>query len=272
MKVIKSINNNVAHCFDSKGREVIVFGRGIGFYKAGEEIPLSSINRTFYNVKDTDFGVLKAIPTVIINTAIYIIDYVSDELSLYFPSSTALALADHLHFAIVRKNQNIYLPQPIIQDIQQLYPDEMRVALKSLEIIKKMTGEKLPRMEAGTLAMHFINDRLQTADLENPNTEEISETCTRIIERHFDIKIDREGFNYSRFITHLDFLIRRILNNEQIKSENEHMYDEMVAKYPDTCECVTKLCDYLVQKTSIPLGKEEMLYLAIHINRMISRM
>ena len=31
MKVIKSINNNVAHCYDAKGREVIVFGKGIGF-------------------------------------------------------------------------------------------------------------------------------------------------------------------------------------------------------------------------------------------------
>ena len=31
MKVIKSINNNVSHCVDSKGREVVAFGKGIGF-------------------------------------------------------------------------------------------------------------------------------------------------------------------------------------------------------------------------------------------------
>ena len=80
MKVIKSINNNVAHCSDSKGREVIVFGKGIGFYRPEEEIPLSKINRTFYNIKDTDYGILRSIPTVVINTAIYIIDMVSDEL------------------------------------------------------------------------------------------------------------------------------------------------------------------------------------------------
>ena len=86
MKVIKSINNNVSHCLDSKGREVIVFGKGIGFYRPDEEIPLSAINRTFYNVKDTDFGILRSIPTSVINTAIYIIDYVSDELSVSFPS------------------------------------------------------------------------------------------------------------------------------------------------------------------------------------------
>ena len=68
MKVIKNINNNVAHCSDSRGREVIVFGKGIGFYKTGEDIPLSKINRTFYNVKDTNYGILSSIPTVLINT------------------------------------------------------------------------------------------------------------------------------------------------------------------------------------------------------------
>ena len=31
MKVIKKINNNVALAQDAKGREMIVFGKGIGF-------------------------------------------------------------------------------------------------------------------------------------------------------------------------------------------------------------------------------------------------
>ena len=67
MKVIRNINNNIAHCIDSKGREVVVFGKGIGFYKANEDIPLSKINRTFYNIKDSDYGIIRNIPTNIIN-------------------------------------------------------------------------------------------------------------------------------------------------------------------------------------------------------------
>ena len=161
MKVIKNINNNVAQCLDSKGREVVVFGKGVGFYKDGEEIPLNAINRTFYNIKDSDYGIIRALPTVVINTAIYIIDYAAEKLSVIFPSSSAIALADHLQFAIERKDKNIYLPQPLIQDITQLYPDEMNVALDALDIIKKMTGTRLPRQEAGTIAMHFINDSIK---------------------------------------------------------------------------------------------------------------
>lgn len=271
MKVIKNINNNVAHCSDSKGREVIVFGKGIGFFKSGEEIPLNRINRTFYNIKDAEYGVLRTIPTTIINTAIYIVDYVSEELSVVFPSSMALVLADHLQFAIQRKDENIYLAQPLIQDMMQLYPDEMRCAMNSLEIIKKMTGQTLPRMEAGTLAMHFINDRLQLKKFDKIDTVAMTEHCTKIIESKFGLTIDRESFNYSRFVTHLDYLIRRVLQNDQIVSQNETLYEEMIAKYPNTLKSVNAINDYIIKKIGVSLNKEELLYLVIHINRLVSR-
>ena len=271
MKVIKSINNNVANCTDSKGREVIVFGKGVGFFKTGEEIPLDRINRTFYNIKDTDFGVLREIPTEIINTSIYIIDYASEKLNVIFPSSSAVSLADHLQFAITRKDQNIYLELPLIHDLRQLYPEEMRIADESLKIIEKMTGEKLPRIEAGTIAMHFINDRIQPDTRKTINPEKIIDDCTEIIEKQFSLKIDRESFNYSRFVTHLDYLIRRLMNNEQIQSQNMEVFEQLSKQYPQSVECATKVGSYLKEQFGTAPTDEEILYLVVHINRMISR-
>jgi beta-glucoside operon transcriptional antiterminator len=271
MKVIKSINNNIAHCLDAKGREVVVFGKGIGFYRPNQDIPLDRINRTFYNIKDSDYGIIRSIPTVIINTAIYITDYVSDELSIVFPSSSALTLADHLQFAIERKDKNIYLEPPLLQDLYQLYPDEMRVALESLNIIEKMTGEKLPRMEAGTLAMHFIADRMDVRKKKVPDTIEITEKCTKIIEDEFNIVIDRESFNYSRFATHLDYLVRRLAAKEQIESQNKDIFEQMKNSYPDSCRCAMKICYYLAEQYDGDISNEEILYLIIHINRLVSR-
>ncbi|MBQ6479250.1 MAG: PRD domain-containing protein [Erysipelotrichaceae bacterium] len=271
MKVIKNINNNIAHCVDSKGREVVAFGKGIGFFKSGEEIPLDRINRTFYNIKDSDYGIIRSIPTVIINTAIYIIDYVSDQLSLDFPSSSAITLADHLQFAIERKDKNIYLEPPLLQDLYQLYPEEMKVALDSLKIIEKMTGEKLPRMEAGTLAMHFIADRINTRKKKTPDTEEIIERCTKIIEDEFRVEIDRESFNYSRFATHLDYLVRRLAGHEQIESQNKEIFEQIKNSYSDSYRCAMKICYYLAEQYDGDISNEEVLYLVIHINRLIAR-
>ncbi len=270
MKVIKNINNNVAQCIDAKGREVVVFGKGVGFYKDGEEIPLSAINRTFYNIKDTDYGIIRSLPTVVINTAIYIIDYASEKLSAIFPSSSAIALADHLQFAIERKDKNIYLPQPLIQDIMQLYPEEMNVAIEALEIIRKMTNVKLPRMEAGTIAMHLINDAIKE-EKEELNTIRYIDEISAIVDNEFRINIDKNSFNYSRFVTHLDYLIRRLMEHKQIESQNKEIFDEVKGKYSDSVRCAEKIKEYLNKQFNATINDEELLYLSIHINRLISR-
>ncbi len=271
MKVIRNINNNIAHCVDSKGREVVVFGKGIGFYKANEDIPLSKINRTFYNIKDTDYGILRSIPTNIINTAIYIIDHVSDTLGVTYPSSKAISLADHLQFAIERKDKNIYLEQPLLQDMYQLYPDEMALAEEALQIIHKMTGEKLPRKEAGTLCMHFIADRLDDKRKLQLDTTTICEECTKIIEEDFSVTIERNSFNYSRFITHLDYLIRRLAEDQQIESENTSIFNELKTSYPLSYSCACRIASCLEETLGKQINDEEVLYLVIHINRLVSR-
>ncbi len=270
MKVIRNINNNVAQCIDAKGREVVVFGKGVGFYKDGEEIPLSAINRTFYNIKDTDYGIIRSLPTVVINTAIYIIDYASEKLSLIFPSSSAIALADHLQFAIERKDKNIYLPQPLIQDIMQLYPEEMNVALEALDIIYRMTKVRLPRMEAGTIALHLINDAIKE-EKEEVNTIRYIDEIGEIVENEFNISIDKNSFNYSRFVTHLDYLIRRLMEKKQIESQNKEIFDEVKDKYADSVKCAERIKEYLDEQFNVLISDEELLYLSIHINRLISR-
>ena len=51
MKVIKKINNNVALCVDNNKKELIAFGKGIGFPDMPYEIKdLSAISMTFYRM------------------------------------------------------------------------------------------------------------------------------------------------------------------------------------------------------------------------------
>ena len=51
MWVIKKINNNVAMGKDSRNREVVLFGKGIGFHQMPYELnDLSRIDRSYYGV------------------------------------------------------------------------------------------------------------------------------------------------------------------------------------------------------------------------------
>lgn len=48
MKVFKSINNNIVSAYDDDGKEVIVFGKGIGFKaKEGDTVITDKIEKSF---------------------------------------------------------------------------------------------------------------------------------------------------------------------------------------------------------------------------------
>lgn len=67
MVVVKNINNNVSLCLDGNGKEVIVFGKGVGFLKPPSEVPLNKIERTFYNVSSHYLSILNDVPENILN-------------------------------------------------------------------------------------------------------------------------------------------------------------------------------------------------------------
>ena len=92
-----------------------------------------------------------------------------------------------------------------------------------------------------------------------------------MIEEEFDLQIDRESFNYSRFVTHLDYLLRRLDKNEQTESRNIEIYNQLKDSYPQSFECANKISEYVKQLSGIDPNDEEIMYLVVHINRLISR-
>ncbi len=271
MKVVKNINNNVSLCLDSKGREVIVFGKGIGFVKPPYELPLSKIDRTFYNIKDTDFSVIKEIPISIIQAAIRIVDEVEAHLNVTLMSTAALSLADHINFAIQRLEKNMRIGISVQEDVKQLYPDEMEEAYRALKIIQEETGYELEQNEASMIALHFINNRIQTTSSAPNYSEDIITECLTIIQNEYGIKIDRKNFNFSRFATHIDYLLKRSLKNDQINSKNKTMFESIKKEYPSAYCCALNINGIFKNKLQIELNDEEMLYLMLHINRLCAR-
>lgn len=60
VQVIKKVNNNVAVCLDDNGRELIAFGRGIGFPSMPYALSsLEKIERTFYDISPESWGALR---------------------------------------------------------------------------------------------------------------------------------------------------------------------------------------------------------------------
>ena len=102
------------------------------------------------------------------------------------------------------------LKLPIIHDIQCLFETEMDIGMMALELLRKNMKIYLPEEEAAYIALHIVNaEKKDKNKVSNILDEDVIEEIIDIIEAYFNIEIDRKSFNYSRFVSHMHYLIKR---------------------------------------------------------------
>lgn len=262
MKVIKNINNNVSLCIDSNGKELIAFGKGIGFIKPPYEIPLEKIQRTFYDIDSNYFSVISEMDVNIIDIAVDVVDYANKKFDGKFSNNVVLTLADHIQFAIQRKEEKIDIKLPLLYEVKLLYPKEIEVGYYALKIIKDKMNVILPDEEAACITLHLIDYK---SKIVCESHEQLIEDCTKIIEKDMNIKIDRSSFTYSRFMTHMYYLIG--LDDKNIHNNNHSLYTMMKKEYPDIYRCAKDVID----KLGYEEREDELVYLMMHINKLCSK-
>lgn len=275
MIVVKNINNNVALCLDSKGQEVVVFGKGVGFLKPPSEVPLSKIQRTFYDLNRKFLPLLADIPLDVIDFTAQQVAQIRGQLPYETNANLTMTLADHLAFAMTRAKKGIYTPMPSIYEMEQNYPVEVGIGRQIIKAMEETFHVKLPKSEVQGVAMHFINASLGSPSSGQLTAEEeyetILERMTQIVEYALQVTIRRDTFNYARFATHVQYLLKRVQAESSIDSDNLQVYASIRDEYKDVSACVDQIHEYLQRNWSIDLSEEEKLYLIMHINRVISQ-
>ena len=248
MKVIKNINNNISLCLDSRNNEVVAFGKGIGFTKPPYDVPLSKIDRTFYDVDEEQLAVLKRIPEDVLEAAAEIVDLANEKMDNQFRENVVFTLADHIDFAIQRYRKNINIKLPLFYEVRQLYPGESELGRQALDILKKRLKVSLPREEAAAIALHFVNYKAQADTAPDIDYGSLIEQATDIVEQELNVTVDRDGFNYYRFVTHMHYMMKRTLDDTMIDSQNRELFESMKKEYPDIYSCAVKVAALIDQK------------------------
>lgn len=273
MKVIKNINNNVSLCIDSKGRELIAFGKGIGFQKPPYELPLRKIERTFYNVLPDQLALFEQIPEEIFDVTMFIVDMATEKLKAQLNPNITFVLADHINFAIQRHKQGLKVRMPNATMLEVDYPIEFEIGKQGVALIRKKLKIGLSADEQISIALHLINAESIPAELNQTtlNREKITEDILMIIEEQFQLSIPRSSFNTQRFVTHLNYLLGRIESNQKVESSNEKLFVSVKQEYPQSYQCAMKIEEYLKKNMGYLASNEEILYLMLHINRLTAR-
>lgn len=266
--VKKVLNNNVVIAEQDK-KEFILVGKAIGFNsnkgKAISEDKVESIFIKKDSSSEHNFNeVLASVDKEIVGISEEIISLWEKELKATLSEAVHVSLPDHINFAFRRIEQGIKIENPFLNELVALYPIEYRLAEKALNMINDRFDIKLPYDETGFLCMHI------KAAL---NKQKVSDTLayTRKIGEIMDLiskmvkkDIPKNSLEYARTITHLNFMLERILKNKPIKN---HLLDSIKKDLYNQYDVALKVAMKIENLFSVKVSEDEVGYIALHLNR-----
>lgn len=278
MIIKRILTNNAVVIDDENQQEKIVCGKGIAFKKRpGMEIDEMSINQMFILGGGGEYSrfeqLLKDVPLEYLELSSEIINMAKLEFAKKFKDNVIITLSDHLYVAIKRCREGMTISNPLLWDIKNFYEIEYDIGLRALELIKNKFHIQLPNDEAGFIALHIVNVELDEDNMDHifQVTKVIQEIMT-IVKYHFHAEFDTSNVYYYRFITHLKFFALRLLKDNQFNEDEENeLLDVVKDKYCTSYECVLKIKDFLEKKYNYTLQEDEIVYLTIHVHRVVHK-
>ncbi|AHI54883.1 BglG family transcription antiterminator LicT [Listeria ivanovii] len=277
MIIKKVFNNNVVLVIEKQAEEKILMGKGIGYQKfPGDPVDLTNLEKTFVLNDDATEGKLAAffdeVPIEIINLSDYLVKQGKEKLGAHITDNLLIPLADHINFAITRAKEGIQIDYPLKWEIRHMYPEEVAFSEEAIKWMLEHEGITLPSEEVVPIAMHFVNARFGTAEIEQAfEMTTLVAKILDIINYHYLIQVDENSLNYARLITHLRYFILRQMKKESDIVEEALLYDVVKSKYPKAFECALKVKKLLEETMNWTVNHDEVLYLTLHIHRVTTR-
>ena len=279
MRIYKILNNNVAVILDENQQEKVVMGRGICYKKkVGEEIDEKSIDKEFAlstTEANNKFQVLiKDIPLEHMEIGEQVITEAKERLGKNLNEMIYISLIDHIHTAIVRFLDGIIVKNVLLWDIRRFYKEEFQIGLWAIDFIEQKLKIRLSEDEAGFIALHIANAEMDSEKMHNMyEITTIMQEIVNLVKYFFQTDFDEDNVYYYRFITHLKFFAKRLVDKTTYEDDDSDDLLEVIrVKYEKAYQCVQKIAQFILKKYEYALSKEEYLYLTIHIERVIHKM
>ncbi|MGH1682887.1 PRD domain-containing protein [Enterococcus gallinarum] len=276
MVIGKILNNNVVVSTNDAGEEVIYMGRGIAFKKKiGDVIDDAFVEKEFV-LKDSftanQFQQLFVdIPAEEVEAVKQVVDEAEQVLGVELSPNIYLTLTDHIHYALMRAREGIEIPNPLLFETRKFYPKEYAIAAKAVERFEKNFGVSLPEAEKGFIAFHIVNSEQANGTMETTmQAVEIVRDVLAIISRFYGKVFNPDSLNYQRITTHLHYFAQRYLSDDLSGEKDEFLFELIQAKYPKAFQTVQRINEYLIKTYGKPIGESEMIYLTIHIERVVN--
>ena len=276
MRVVKVLNNSLVLALDEAGQETILMGKGIGYHKSiGYQFQESEIEKVFVlKNKEVSRSIIRLAAetdAVYFELAKSVIDYAIETFGMKLMDHIYLSLTDHLSFAARRIRDGIVLQNFYTLEMRKFNPNEFQVGEYAVRLMSGQLGMEVPLDEAGNIAFHFIN-----AQYDHPyNSQNLLIASTvkdilDIVKYSFGVTYKEDGTPYSRYVTHVQLFVQRLVSRNQLPDEKSSLlYEQILAVCQKEFECVDKIQIYVTDKFRQKLTSQERMYLALHIHRVL---
>jgi len=276
MIYIKKVLNSSVVLVDKEGQEMIALGKGIGYgKKVGDSIADTQIDQVFLPIDEKKSGqfadLVDEIPLYYFEMTKEIVQLAQKMLPYSLNSTIYLTLSDHLHFAVERQQKGLSVTNRLYWEIKNYYTDEFRAAEQALRLLKEKYQIELPEEEASNIAFHLINAQSNTEENQDGlKKAKLIGLIVNMVRYSIQQDVNTNSIHYNRFITHVRFFVDRFFLDGLLQEEDEGLYRQMWALYPNAMEIATKVKAYIDKEYQTKIPVNEIVYLGVHINRLMN--
>ena len=275
MIIERVYNNNVVLVKDEQSqKELILTGCGIGFQKKiGQIADESKIEKKFI-AEDVSFRnkiskLAMEVDENVFKASFDIIEYAEKLLNTELYDYIYVALTDHIAFALKRYEENIEIKNELLYEIRRIHKQEFEIGLWAINHLNKEFNLNLPEDEAAFIAMHIVNANYNEDTSESFLMTMIVKEILNIIRYFYSVDFNTNEMNYERLLTHLKFFAKRLIKHESKGNKKNELLDIIKVKYEDSYNCAVKIKTFIEEHYEYEVSEDEMLYLTLHINRVI---
>ena len=245
---------------------------GVHYGKAGRD----AAARARHVERDLCLGVgmlelqqlLADVPPEFLEVSTEIIEAAEGRIGRRLSENVYITLTDHISFAVERLKTGVEYPNHLLWEITNFYPAEFAVGLQALDIISERLGYRLPRDEAGFIALHIVNAEIDGKMSDMVRITEMIRKIVSEVQAYYDVALDEQSLDYGRFLTHLKFLGQRITQNRYAPDDDSEFQNMIVRRYQHDYHCAERIRAALSESFGIQLPPEEMTFLTIHLHRL----
>lgn len=264
---VKHILNNNSVIVDGYLNETILIGKGLGFgRKPGEVLNKGLEYEKAYQLlnKATEFsrivnGYDENIVVMVMDTIQQIMEQNSDE----FTMNDFVTIADHLAAMFERILKGEAILSFFSHETRTLYPASFARANDIARLIEKDHGVILPEAEVAYIALYLENLISAKSKREVEKMSVIIEGIRDVLEEQNDLIIDKEMLAYSRFLIHINMIVKSSTFHKSTLSPT--ISKAILSTYTVYAKIGKQIIETIEAEVDHKLSESELVYIVIHL-------